>query len=282
MAKNNDNKPNGYALSRAWFDFAFENQGIVSGNHGCMFLWFIEKNNRMGWVKQFGAPRDETMAAVGITSYNTYKKIFSDLVTWGFIKVVKESKNQYTAHIIALSNFDRPLIQALDSALIQAEVGHEYQQSSSTDTGTDTDSVAINKQETINLKLINQETIKQDHSLLIENIMEYFDFTEVRNYDKMRDIRTFLGCLDLNNRTQFFSDQFNAYKKLKSKTDPYKHTFKNFLGDHGNLFEDGAWNAENWESKLQIEKSKQNGKANQSTNGRRSHLNPPANSYTKL
>ncbi|WP_139218403.1 hypothetical protein [Pedobacter antarcticus] len=149
MAKTNDSKPNGYALSRAWFDFAFENQGMVSGNHGCMFLWFLEKNNRMGWAKQFGAPRDETMAAVGITSFNTYRKIFSDLVEWGFINVIKESKNQYTAHIIALSKNDQPLIQALDSALIQAQGKHEYQHSS----GTDTDSVAI-------IKPINKETIK--------------------------------------------------------------------------------------------------------------------------
>jgi hypothetical protein len=157
MAKINESKPSGYALSRAWFDFAFENQGMVSGNHGCMFLWFLEKNNRMGWVKHFGAPRDETMAAVGITSYNTYRKIFSDLVEWGFIKVIKESKNQYTAHIIALSKNDQPSIQALDSALIQATIQHEYSHCSDTDTGTNTDTVAINKQETLNNK---PETIK--------------------------------------------------------------------------------------------------------------------------
>ncbi|RKD18993.1 hypothetical protein BCY91_14040 [Pelobium manganitolerans] len=97
----------GYQLSRAWFDFAFENQGKVTGNHCAMLMWFIELNNRMGWVKEFGIPRDQTMAAVGISSYNTYKKVFNDLVAWGFVNVVRESRNQFTANVIALSKIDK-------------------------------------------------------------------------------------------------------------------------------------------------------------------------------
>ncbi len=135
----------GYALTRAWFDFAFENQGKVTGNHGCMLMWFIEQNNRLGWVKEFGAPRDQTMAAVGISSYNTYKKVFNDLVEWGFVKIVKESKNQYTANIIALSNFDNAQYKALDNAL--------YRQSDKHVNGTGTGTVAI-------IKPINKETSK--------------------------------------------------------------------------------------------------------------------------
>src|SRR5690606_15075614 len=113
--KNNGN--NGYDLTRSWFDFAFENQGLVTGNHGCLYLWLVELNNRMGWVKNFASPASQTMAAVGINSYNTYKKILNDLVEWGFVTIVKPSRNQYTANIIALSKIDKANSKALDKAL---------------------------------------------------------------------------------------------------------------------------------------------------------------------
>ncbi|MCF0074014.1 hypothetical protein LZD49_26265 [Dyadobacter sp. CY261] len=108
---------NSYEFTRAWFDFAFENTDVVSGNHTGVYLWNVELNNRLGWVKKFASPASQAMMANGIKSYNTYKKIFSDLVQWGFIEVVQESKNQHSACIIALSNFDKALDNALDKAL---------------------------------------------------------------------------------------------------------------------------------------------------------------------
>lgn len=112
---------NAYSLMRAWFNFAFENQGVVSGNHTGMFCWFIEQNNRMGWTANFAAPRDQTMAAVGITSHNTYNRVFNDLIEFGFVKMVKKSNNQWTANIIALSKNDITNESDLDSALSKNE-----------------------------------------------------------------------------------------------------------------------------------------------------------------
>ena len=107
----------GYDYTRAWFDFSFENPDLVTGNHAAVYLWNVELNNRLGWVEKFASPASQSMAAGGIKSYNTYKKVFRDLVEWGFIRVVTESKNQYTANIIALSNFDKALDKALDKAI---------------------------------------------------------------------------------------------------------------------------------------------------------------------
>lgn len=110
---------NGYMYHRVWFDFSFENNDIVSPTHTAMYLWLVELNNRMGWSEKFASPASQTMSAIGLKSYNTYKKIFTDLIEFGFVKLLMESKNQYTACIIALSNFDNAQYNALDKALIK-------------------------------------------------------------------------------------------------------------------------------------------------------------------
>lgn len=96
---------NGYSLHKQWFEFAFNNPDLISTGHGAMISWFIELNNRLGWIDKFQAPASFTMAATGISSYKTYKKIFNELVSWGFVSVICESKNQFTACVIALVNF---------------------------------------------------------------------------------------------------------------------------------------------------------------------------------
>lgn len=143
MAKsNNIEKLSGYELMRRWFDFAFENQDKVCPSHTAMFAWFVELNNRMGWAEKFGSPASQTMSAIGLKSYNTYKKIFDELVGFGFVKVVSESKNQWSSCIIALSNFNNTVYKALDNALTT----HCTTQSESTIQSTSSIIKPINKQ----------------------------------------------------------------------------------------------------------------------------------------
>ncbi len=56
------------------------------------------------------------MEAIGIKSYNTYKKTFDDLIKFKFIILIEKSQNQYSSNIIALSIFDKALDKALDKA----------------------------------------------------------------------------------------------------------------------------------------------------------------------
>lgn len=160
---------NGYQLSRAWFDFCFENQDKVNPTHTAMYLWFIELNNRMGWVEKFASPASQTMAATGVKSYNTYKKIFNDLVGWGFVIEVKKSENQYQACIIALSKFDKSLDKSLDKSVMN----HLTNQSEITRQITD----SINKPR--NNKQLNQETINKKGSAIADVPKEkkVFDFS---------------------------------------------------------------------------------------------------------
>lgn len=173
---------NGYNLTRAWFDFAFENQGKVTGNHTALYLWNVELNNRMGWVKQFNSPTSQMMAATGITSYNTFKKVFYDLVGWDFIILVKDSKNQYVSKIIsltkierknnsldfALSKNDTPLTEH-DSSIVHDTVNGTVQ---STVNGTVHDSVVLIKPlnlEPLNLEPLNISDGEKNFTVVIES-----------------------------------------------------------------------------------------------------------------
>ena len=113
---------NGYSLSRSWFDFCFENPEKVRPNHTALYFFCIEHCNRLGWKKKFGLPTSMAMEAIGIRSYNTYKKALDELVEFGFIEMVEKSKNQYSSNIVALSKFDKALDKALDKAIVKKEV----------------------------------------------------------------------------------------------------------------------------------------------------------------
>lgn len=130
---------NGYELSRAWFDFSFEKKE-ANVYHTSIFSWCIELNNRLGWKKEFGLPTQATMEGLSIGNKNTYLSALKDLEIWGFIKVIAEAKNQYQSCIISLcrSDNDTALYTALDTALIQHDIRHEYSTVHDTVYATDT------------------------------------------------------------------------------------------------------------------------------------------------
>jgi hypothetical protein len=76
--QNQVQKNNGYALSRKWFDYAFENPEKINSHHAALWFWIIELCNRFGWKEKFGLPTVHTMEVLGIKSYNTYKATFND------------------------------------------------------------------------------------------------------------------------------------------------------------------------------------------------------------
>ena len=119
---------NVYDLSRVFWDYAFENPERIKPNHIAMYFFAIEHCNRLGWKDKFGFPTTMVMDAISIKSYNTYIKTLTDLVEFGFIKMVERSKNQYSANIIALSKFNKANNKALDKAMIK----HCTKQSEST------------------------------------------------------------------------------------------------------------------------------------------------------
>lgn len=111
---------NGYELTRKWFDFKFENVDKCKSIHTDLYMYIVDLWNRLGNKEKFGLPTQVTMELLGIGSYNTYKKIYQDLVDWKFIIEVKKSKNQYQSRVIALSKNDKANDKALDKSNIRA------------------------------------------------------------------------------------------------------------------------------------------------------------------
>ena len=111
---------NGYKLTRNWFDYKFENPSKVRAIHTDFYIYLVDQWNRLGKKEEFGLPTSYTMECLGIGSYNTYKKTLSDLVNFGFVKIIKDSKNQHISKIIALSKYDEASNKALDEATIKA------------------------------------------------------------------------------------------------------------------------------------------------------------------
>jgi hypothetical protein len=135
---------NGYELSRNWFDWSFENPELVSPSHTAIYFFAIEHCNRLGWKDKFGFPSQLAMDAIGIKKHQTFIKHFTDLIDWGFIKLIQKSKNQYSANVISLISALPKNGKALDKALVT----HEAKQSQSNGQSMD----SIDKQQTSNLK----------------------------------------------------------------------------------------------------------------------------------
>jgi len=146
-----------YELSRNFWDFAFENPELVKPTHIAIYFFALEHCNRLGWKDKFGLPTSMVIDAIGVKSYHAYKKHFDDLATWGFIKVIQYSRNQYSSNVISLSVALSKNNKALDKALSK----HSTKQLESTvqSTGQSTDS--IDKQETNNNITIEPLTIAE-------------------------------------------------------------------------------------------------------------------------
>ena len=157
---------NSYELSRKFVDFSFENPTKIKPNHYALYFFAIEHCNRLGWKKEYGLPTTMTMEAIGIRSYNTYIKTFNDLVDFGFFTLKERSKNQYSANIIELSNFNKALNKALDKAFIK----HATKQSESTEQSKCSIDKPINKE---------QRTIEQRKAQFKELLVPYLN-----NYSK--------------------------------------------------------------------------------------------------
>ena len=108
---------NSYELSRAWFEFSFNNPEKINPTHSAIYFFAIEHCNRLGWKDKFGFPSQMVMEALGIKNWRTYTKHLNDLIDWGFIKLIEKSQNQYSSNIIAIVKNTISTTKSLDKAL---------------------------------------------------------------------------------------------------------------------------------------------------------------------
>lgn len=91
---------------------------------------------------------------------------------------------------------------------------------------------------------------KEEFDIKVIELMKYFGFTLKDNKDKNIQAKQFLLSLQQQNKKDYFSKQFDAYKKYKKDTKGIVHGFNNFLGTDCKKYLDGAWNQDNWQNKL--------------------------------
>lgn len=199
----------GYKLTRTWFDFKFENPGKIKASHTELYFYIIDLWNRLGQKEKFGLPTAVTMECLGIGSYNTYKRNLNDLIDFGFILLIQESKNQHQSKVIALSKFDKATDKALDKAHIKA-----------TDKATDD----IDKQ--YNNEQKNNNIINNNNE-----IIQNFNFSEVLKFESPEWIESVSMQQKISiDEVQKKIDEFELFlKTIEKKHDSKKEFISHFV-----------------------------------------------------
>lgn len=208
-----------FTLMRNWFNWCFDNPDLINPNHTALYMFCIEHNNRMGWKTKYGLPTTMAMEAIGIKSYNTYKKTFDDLIKFKFIILIEKSQNQYSSNIIALSIFDK----ALDKALDKATAKHTSKQVRSTiqSTGESNDSIDIHNtiiQNTENKVQIDKPEIlkddePQDLKFKKPELVEVLDYFKQKGYSEIAAKKAF----DYYEAGNWFDSSGKKIKSWKQK-----------------------------------------------------------------
>lgn len=222
-------RPTGYALSRQWFDYCFENPDRVRPIHSAIYFFIIEWCNRLGWKDRFGLPSAVAMETLGMKSYNTYVEAFRELVDFGVIEVIERSKNQHSANIVALSNIDKASNKALDKALATHIPKHLQR----TGESRCKSNRSINKHsniEQVNHKPLNRETASKDQF----TFDDFWNLYEKKVGDKEKIGRKWAG-LSLEDRKKIF-----VHVPLYKEAQPDKR----FRKDPATYLNQKAWNDE--------------------------------------
>lgn len=127
------------------------------------------------------------------------------------------------------------------------------QQNSTKSTATDTVNVTVNVNDTVN---VNEEQKKE----LVSALMIEFNFSEIRSPDKLRLLWQFANYLESGKGIDYFIQTFQSYKKWKEISGEKSHNFMGLIGTPAMNFENGGWDSDNWQYK--IDNYKPQGKTN--------------------
>ena len=203
----------GYELSRAWFNFCFDNPERVKPVHSAIYYFAIEHCNRLGWKEKFGFPSQMVMEAIGVKNWRTYSKALNEIVDFGFIKMIEISKNQYSSNIIAIVKNTKAHTKALDKALSMHSQKQHTKQRQST--------VSIIKQ--LNKEQLTSNQISDLENIILKNKLRIgFEFVSPE----------YKICL--NNWIEYKNSRKESYKSEKSIKLIY-HKLLKLAGDNSDI-----------------------------------------------
>jgi hypothetical protein len=206
---------NSYELSRVFFNWAFDNPEKIKPIHSAIYFFSIEHCNRLGWKQKFGLPSQMVMEAIGVKNWRTYSKGLSDLVDFGFIKMVETSKNQYSANIIAIVKNTKAPTKALDKALSK----HLQKQSQSI--------VSIDKQYNKEQRTIKQEDIEYIYSLYPTTCPYRNRSTSKSKSKNIKQIKTILKEISFSDFKRIISG-YQVNTEISNQNNDFKVGLKNF------------------------------------------------------
>jgi len=127
-----------------------------------------------------------------------------------------------------------------------------YGQQSANKQPTTDKNVKNEKNEKENLYKGDSENLKNDYyQAQLNDLCQWFEISEQNNFNSYRDIVNFLTTITHRSKLKYFAGQFDFYKKYKTASNQQIHGIPNFIGDNtnNNFYENGAWNAENWQKR---------------------------------
>ena len=235
---------NGYDLARAWYNYKFDHPQKVKAIHSDFYFYLVDQWNRYGQKAQFGLPTSYTMECLQIGSYNTYKKVFNDLVEFGFVKLIQDSVNQHQSRIIALSNNDKALDKALDKAtmfaLSKSDEAHDEAHDETHDETHDeaSDETPDETPDDIS-KQVNKETIKQRNKETIDSRKLKFShtlkpFVEVYGKDLMNEFYSY--WTEPNQSNTKFRKELEKTWDVERRLNTWSKNQKNFKTNQNGKF----------------------------------------------
>lgn len=206
---------NSYELSRRFWDWAFDNPDKVRPIHAAIYFFAIEHCNRLGWKEKFGLPSQMVMEAIGVKNWRTYSAGLFELVEYNFIIMVEQSRNQYSANIIAIVNFTKAHTEADTKALDKALQKHSQKQSKSI--------VSIDKQETI--EQLNKEQVlgRRFSPPTLTEVIDYcFERGNSVDAEKFYDFYESKGWMVGKNKMKDWKAAVRTWEKGKEKSSEKK------------------------------------------------------------
>ena len=248
----------------------FEGEHDFRTQHIALYCFLLQQNNRNHWTKWFKCPFDLAIQGAGIGSKETYYKALDFLQNVGLLEYEK-GINMWKAprvclKVLEVENQTATLPQCEPQPEPQATLLGEPQPEQLTELLLGSlqvidkdykriDNILIDLRRIIaaleNIRVNDEGNEKpvSDKLKVVNDLMAYFNFTEIGNPDKMLEAGRFVNLLTNQGRIDQFEKQFAAYQTYKSQSKEIPHGWRGFLGSIEKNFNDGGWNAENWVAK---------------------------------
>jgi len=259
---------NGFEQIKAFYSWVFDNQDLyIKPQHISLYMFLINQNNRNNWVEWFKVPRDLAMAGACLSNKKTYYSCLSDLQEWKLIQY-QPGVNDYKAPLVKVevlySTSAVPQLLPQSEPLLQPQATPQHIPQPTPQVVPQVYTIYKpitynNKQVTGNLQHVTacEENLEEVADLNFEKeLLKFFGFNEVANFDKLRIIAAFIFVQKNSGRFDYFKKQFDSYRDFKNLSGQQKHNFNSFFGKQENQFSDGHWDDANWTDKLKEEKEK--------------------------